>query len=1033
MNCGRGKKLQMICVIEEKGNHLAEIIQKAGYQTSARVDCDKNELTILNNIVPDLKSLSPSIGTKPIILIGKAVRIIETIGVEDAGTIEERRVFMDSSPWDKRGFQCYKNHPLFEGLFGGFYSIHLNGLEKIPNVFYYLGSRAKVVAVEKRYISYIRERKLIWLHDIGGFPVLSIGGYLSFEEPDNPYNAEARRFIENSILWMLSPNRQGKYWIESDSVFVQTSETSDQRLPSVLSVTNWPVPSMEIENARGYINSTGRRILANLSVHRIEEVWVHPFRIFRSMEFSIDGEHLSEALNRVLYTPERVVYKLCCGEITVFCSLENPYLFLQFDFYDYIEHSIDIRIESDLRIMWPMDDAFNGEKRFTKLDNGFILKTEDGQIKSLFIFSSPSSLSLDRIDKEISVTIGSKVTGTAVLSVISCIEDEELPKQIDMQDEILKANEFYLKYLEKGRIITDDSRLNEALDMARIGAIKFRVTVPNLGTGLVAGYASSRPGWFSARPGYAWYFGRDSLWCSLAFLDSGDFTTVKENLELLMKFQRIDGKIYHELTTSNVVHYDAADSTPLYLYAMYRYCLQSGDIEFARKNWGRIEKALDYCSETDSDGDGLIENTIAGHGWVEGGKLYGAKASFYLNCIWIAALRGIEMLSSYLGEERVKSHLSNLQERCLIGLEKLYDPETGFVLGIDEAGKQMKFRTIMSSMGLIFNCVPHERISAQIEDLASDDFSTDWGVRIIGKSSGIFNPKGYHEGSVWPLFTGWAALAQFRLGADLDAHNHMLANLYTNKDFSSGYIPEVLHGNTYELSGICPHQAWSETMGFQPFYEGVLGFAPNMIEGIIDFQPSIPLNLRRVEAPCLALGSNCLALSYECTTLISDWIEVTQHFRIHMEKEFSVRFTPWIPKQSSNVGISVNNEPLPVRTLDGITSKRVELDTSISGKMLDIFITYTAPFLIFPVEPQLTKGKKSSQPRIISIRRISESDCWQLIVRSPGKITSIPIMASGKIEAENADIVGNELIVKGNKSNSYKTVTVLLKAYSRNA
>jgi hypothetical protein len=82
------------------------------------------------------------------------------------------------------------------------------------------------VAVEKRYISYIRERKLIWLHDIGGFPVLSIGGYFSFEEPDNPYNAEARRFIENSILWMLSPNRQGKYWIESDSVFVQTSETS---------------------------------------------------------------------------------------------------------------------------------------------------------------------------------------------------------------------------------------------------------------------------------------------------------------------------------------------------------------------------------------------------------------------------------------------------------------------------------------------------------------------------------------------------------------------------------------------------------------------------------------------------------------------------------------------------------------------------------------------------------------------------------------------------------------------------------------
>jgi hypothetical protein len=73
--------------------------------------------------------------------------------------------------------------------------------------------------------------------------------------------------------------------------------------------------------------------------------------------------------------------------------------------------------------------------------------------------------------------------------------------------------------------------------------------------------------------------------------------------------------------------------------------------------------------------------------------------------------------------ERKRLSLSvRSQERCLIGLEKLYDPETGFALGIDEAGKQMKFRTIMSSWVLIFNCVPHERISAQIEDLACDDF-----------------------------------------------------------------------------------------------------------------------------------------------------------------------------------------------------------------------------------------------------------------------------------------------------------------------
>ena len=78
-----------------------------------------------------------------------------------------------------------------------------------------------------------------------------------------------------------------------------------------------------------------------------------------------------------------------------------------------------------------------------------------------------------------------------------------------------------------------------------MGAIKFRAATPGIGTGLMAGYASSRPGWFSARPGYAWYFGRDSLWCSLALLDIGVFETVGDNLELLIKYRRLDWKIDH--------------------------------------------------------------------------------------------------------------------------------------------------------------------------------------------------------------------------------------------------------------------------------------------------------------------------------------------------------------------------------------------------------------------------------------------------------------------------------------------------------
>ena len=35
---------------------------------------------------------------------------------------------------------------------------------------------------------------------------------------------------------------------------------------------------------------------------------------------------------------------------------------------------------------------------------------------------------------------------------------------------------------------------------------------------------------------------------------------------------------------------------------------------------------------------------------------------------------------------------------------------------------------------------------------------TDWGARILSNRSALYDPLSYHYGSVWPLFTGWAAM-----------------------------------------------------------------------------------------------------------------------------------------------------------------------------------------------------------------------------------------------------------------------------------
>ena len=101
----------------------------------------------------------------------------------------------------------------------------------------------------------------------------------------------------------------------------------------------------------------------------------------------------------------------------------------------------------------------------------------------------------------------------------------------------------------------------------------------------MAGYSTTARGWdgrhkISGRPGYAWYFGRDSEWSGFAIDNYGDFKSIKQQLLFLQKYQDIYGKIFHEISTSGVVHYDAADATPLYIILAAHYFRSSGDIEF---------------------------------------------------------------------------------------------------------------------------------------------------------------------------------------------------------------------------------------------------------------------------------------------------------------------------------------------------------------------------------------------------------------------------------------------------------------------
>jgi hypothetical protein len=59
---------------------------------------------------------------------------------------------------------------------------------------------------------------------------------------------------------------------------------------------------------------------------------------------------------------------------------------------------------------------------------------------------------------------------------------------------------------------------------------------------------------------------------------------------------------------------------------------------------------------------------------------------------------------------------------------------------------------------------------------ASQEFSTDWGTRDLSPSVSFYDPISYHQGSVWPLFTGWVSLSEYRNGRSLSAYAHLMQN-----------------------------------------------------------------------------------------------------------------------------------------------------------------------------------------------------------------------------------------------------------------
>jgi len=665
------------------------------------------------------------------------------------------------------------------------------------------------------------------------------------------------------------------------------------------------------------------------------EAWVYPLKIFREfhLKFHTEGRVLAaEGLARtVTVRPESATIFYASDTFNVretfFVPVGEQGAVILLDVETEQPLEIEAAFHRDYQLMWPA--ALGATYLDWSAERRAFYFGEEQKKFSAFV-GSPTAMEPHSEfqtnyseSQETSFRLGPTAKGkeSKVIVIAGSMEGRAAAEKIyqhltTFYAELLKESaKYYQDYLLRTvSLELPDTQIQQAYDWARVSEMQGMVTNPFLGTGLVAGYRTSGE---SQRPGFAWFFGRDSFWTSFALNATGDFSNARTALEFISKFQREDGKIPHEISQgANFVDwfkgypypYASADATPLYILAMNDYVVRSGDTGFAKEKWESLQKAYAFLKST-YDERGLPQNFGFGHGWVEGGPLLPVKTEYYQSGLGAEALRALSNLAQATGQEELSKTLAKdfEKQRGLVNESFWIADKKRFAFALDKNNKQVDEASVLATVPMWFGLPSEADAVPMIQQLADMDHQTDWGMRIISNRSPLFSGGGYHYGSVWPLFTGWASVAEYRYHQTFPAYANLRANALLALDGSLGHVTEVLSGDYYQpLSTSSPHQIWSAAMVVSPLLRGMFGLSSDAKSRTLTFVPHAPAGWTYFKIRNVRVGTAKMDLTYS-----KDSGQITLDVSCSNQNVCAVEFEPSISLSAEVLGAEMNGKPVP--------------------------------------------------------------------------------------------------------------------------
>jgi len=775
------------------------------------------------------------------------------------------------------------------------------------------------------------------------------------------------------------------------------------------------------------------------------EAWAYPLKILSNfhLRFHVDGTVLpAETLARTLIVrPESatIVYVSDGFSVreTLFVPVHEPGIVIALEVDTNRPLEIEAVFDRDFQLEWPGNvgdtsgewdpalRAFHFGDEAGKFDalvgSPSATKTSE-EYASNYFSSRHDSFVLGTTEKGTDaklIVIAASFTGHAPLASLY----EHLSKDYP---ELLRGSAgYYRDYLARTvSLQLPDTQIERAYDWARVSMLQGVVQNPFLGEGLAAGFDVSHD---DQRPGFGWFFGRDAEWTSLALDAEGDFSTARTAMDFLSKYQRADGKITHEISQSanfldwfkkTPFAYAAADATPLFIITVNDYVTRSGDVEFARQKWDNLWRAYEFLQST-YDAQGLAQNVGVGTGWIEGGPLYPARIELYQASLGLEALRALSHLAHLLGKEDLGQQLAQTFERQKPILDKAFwsDEKQIYTYALDANSndkdrKRVDTLSVLAAVPMWFAQLDGDRTRSMIRQLAGPDHQTDWGMRIVSSHDPSYDPSGYHFGSVWPLFTGWASVGEYRYHRPLPAYSNLRSNALLTLDGSLGHVAEVLSGKYYQtLATGSPHQIWSAAMVVNPLLSGLFGLQTDAGNCHLDFAPHVPADWSSFSINNVRLGAVALNLNYE---------RMSERIRLEVQStgsgHCSVEFSPGLSLRANVTGVRLDGRPLPFHVEANSSDQHVTMNIPLTGGRNVVEIQVKNDFELSESSTLQTLGSTSHGLRVLSESWTPNRDAlslrlsgaagesYELTAWNPGQISSVEGAVLEKTSGEKAQV-----------------------------